>query len=55
MAWNISGQEEVRLVGGLIKDGTVKIANFVRERVQEERRGRAGVLRAERERVGVLI
>ena len=55
MAWNISGQEEVRLVGGLVKDGAVKITNFVRERVQEERRGRAGVLGAGRERAGVWV
>ena len=55
MAWNISGQEEVRLVGSLFKNCVVKIANFVRERVQEERRGRAGIIAAGRERAGVWI
>ena len=55
MTWNVSGQEEIRLVGGLIKNCAVKVANFVRERVQEERQGRAGVLGAGRDRAGVWI
>lgn len=55
MAWNISGQEDVRFVGNLVKDGLVKVSDFVRERVQEERRVRAGVIRAGRERAGVWV
>lgn len=43
MVWNASQtrQEDIRFVGRLVKDGVVKAAEFVRERVQEERRGRA--------------
>ena len=53
MTWNVSSQEEVRFVGGLIKNCAVKVANFVRERVQEERQGR--VLGAGRDRAGVWV
>ncbi|KAI5800378.1 hypothetical protein DFH27DRAFT_525599 [Peziza echinospora] len=55
MMWNFSQtrQEEIRYVGGLVRDGVVKVADFVRERVREERNG--GMPMLERGRVGVFV